>query len=194
MLKKKENVSIEKRVVVHRILPPGLKDNDVSTASIQAITPEGNAVSYPAELIQFGKAAGTSMGGNRHSGYDVRHNSNFALCLNGSGKIVNIHIFPKYEFSTQAPPSFLVDQDLIEGKIDQNTGDITITIMPMSIRSNTLLDIFSKIDACDEIFPGQNITQNCSVDSVAGNEFKLRIDVAPTQAVTTLSQVLKENS
>jgi len=194
MLKKKENNNTVKRVVVHRILPPGLPNNDINDARIQAITPEGNLVEYPAELIQFGKAAGTSMGGNRHSGYDVRHNSNFVLCLNGENKICNIHIFPKYDFSSQAPPAFLTDQDLIEGKIDQNTGDITITIMPMSVRASTLLDIFSKFDDCDELAPGQSISATCTVDSVAGNEFKLRLNIAPTQAVTTLSQVMKENA
>lgn len=195
MLKKKENNKITKRVVVHRILPPGLANTaDLSTASIDAISPEGNLTTYPADLIQFGKAAGTSMGGNRHSGYDVRHNSNFVLCLNSEGKIINIHIFPKYEFSNQAPPSALLDQDLIEGKIDQNTGDITIKAMPTSVRQNMLLEIFSKIDDCVEIEPGQNITASCTVDSVAGNEFKLRISLSPTQVVTTLSQVMKENA
>lgn len=194
MLKKKENKNTVKRVVVSRILPPGLTDNDVSSASLQAITPEGNVVSYLAELIQFGKAAGTSMGGNHHSGYDVRHNSNFVLCLNNQNKICNIHIFPKYDFSNQAPPAFLSDQDLIEGKIDQNTGDITITKMPLSVRQNTLIDLLSKIDECEEVAPGQLITSSCVVDSVAGNEFKLRVTIAPTQVVTTLSQVMKENA
>lgn len=194
MLKKKENNNTTKRIVVHRVLPPALSNNDISTASISAITPEGNVITHPAELIQFGKAAGTSMGGNRHSGYDVRHNSNFVLCINNSSKISNIHIFPKYEFSSQAPPAFLVDQDLIEGKIDQNTGDITITLMPLSVRTGTLLEILSKIDECQELAPGQDITASCVVDSVAGNEFKLRINMAPTQVVTTLSQVMRENA
>lgn len=195
MLKKKSNTNeIAKRVVVHRILPPFLTDGDTEKAYIEAITPDGNINKYAAELIQFGKAAGTSMGGNRHSGYAVRHQSNFALCLSKDNKIVNIHIFPKYDFSSQAPPAFAVDQELIEGKVDQNTGDITITAMPFNTRQNSLLEIFSKIDDCDDIEPGQALTSTCVVDSVAGNEFKLRTNVPSTQVVTTLSQVMKENA
>jgi hypothetical protein len=194
MLKKKGNLEITKRIIAHRMMPPELENGDASRAVISFVTPEGNLVRHPAELIQFGKAAGTSMGGNRHSGYDVRHQSNFVICLNKIGKVSNIHIFPKHDFSSQAPPTEVAEQELIEGKIDQNTGDITITGMPMGTRNNLLLEIFSKIDDCDMVEPGQQITPSCSVDSVAGNEFKLRVNIAPTQVVTTLSQVMKDNA
>lgn len=194
MLKKKENTKIIKRVVVHRMMPPSLTGNDIESATITAISPEGNLVTYKSDLIQFGKAAGTSMGNNRHSGYDVRHNSNFVLCLDSQNKIVNIHIFPKNDYSSQAPPSSLVEQELVDCKIDQNTGDVTIVAMPLSVRQAVVLNIVSKIDELEEISPGQAITDTCVVDSVAGNQVKLRISTAPAQAVTTLSQVRQENA
>ncbi len=206
---KKPILQATSRLVAESFKPPGepIGPEDMPTSEKQVhlffVTADGKEHRTRAEPLIWARARGEMLPGrsitsNKHSGYDVRMKDRFIVVIartktsTPEDVVIGVHIFPKYEFDPRSTPSDLADVNMIEGSIDQVTGEIVITQMPLTARPQHILQITTAIDKVGELKPGMDLVPalGARINSIVGPDFKITLSPSARPHVTSLSEAM----
>ena len=87
---------------------------------------------------------------------------------------MDVDVFPENLYRVGAAPEELSGVDEMEIEVNQQTGAITMTVLPPGVADTTITEIFRAIDALDVIEPGAMLAGKYEVTSVGGNKLSVR--------------------
>lgn len=187
-------------ILAHSFKPAYLRDG--TSPHIVFVTQQGIEHDIAATGRVWAQAKGKPMPGKRHSAYDVRTTDNFLVCLkDGTARNIQgataiaVHCFPKNDFLPTTKPVKLVGVETISGKIDQDTGEVTITQTPLRVKDAHIIELLNQINSLASLSPGQMLVPSISaqVESVSFNNFIIKVSMSDEAQVTTLGETMKES-
>lgn len=201
MLKKPviQNVS---RVLAASFKPAYLResegegDNAKKSPHVVFVTPQGQERDMVADPRCWARVLGTPMSGQKHSGFHARDKDSFIVCLRNEGArqiAVAVHCFPAQQFDARTTPAELAELEDIKLKVDQSSGEVIITKLPLKVKVPHVQAIIAAIDALPELVPGETLVPNIGarIESIIGSEVTVSVALNPDESLTTVGKVMQ---
>lgn len=186
--------------------PSRIQGDDLSTARIVFVTPEGQETIMRATPTVWAVVRGQSMGHTRHSGFDRITNTDFLVCTKPpaqgdpiSGDItVAVHRIARQGYDPHSGiPVEVKDLKDVTIQIDSATGEMHVQSYPPNMRPSALRALLIWLEPLDVIKPGASGASGSNsmrVLSVSGDIVHVTVISHASTAPTTLSAAMDERA